>query len=192
MPTLGPYLPPRTLNQTEQPTLAVDGLLLRPWADADVATVIEAYTDPEIARFNRRVIETETEALEWIHRWPARWQKETGANWAVCKSERKVVGRVSLSLVNLFEGDAELGYWVLPSARGNGVAPLAVTALRRWAFDIVGLKRLQLTHSVRNQASCRVADKSGFAQEGTKRSAMRHDDGWHDMHLHAAINEAVA
>ncbi|WP_460432928.1 GNAT family N-acetyltransferase, partial [Arthrobacter tumbae] len=75
---------------------------------------------------------------------------------------------------------------------GNGVAPLAVTALRRWAFDIVGLKRLQLTHSVRNQASCRVADKSGFAQEGTKRSAMRHDDGWHDMHLHAAINEAVA
>jgi ribosomal-protein-alanine N-acetyltransferase len=68
MPTLGPYLPAGTLNQRTQPTLAVDNLLLRPWADDDAAAVIEAYTEPEISRFNRRTIETETEALEWIRR----------------------------------------------------------------------------------------------------------------------------
>lgn len=189
MPEIGPYLPPGTLNGGDQPILAIDGLTLRPWVDADAAVVVEAYTDLEIALFNRRTIETEGQALEWIGRGPVRWQKETGANWAVCDNERTVIGRAALSLINLFEGDAELGYWVLPSARGKGVAPLAVNALRRWAFDVIGLKRIQLTHSLHNQASCRVAEKTGFQLEGTKRSAMRHDNGWHDMHLHASINE---
>jgi RimJ/RimL family protein N-acetyltransferase len=46
-----------------------------------------------------------------------------------------------------------------------------------------------LDHSTRNHASCRVATKSGYLLEGTKRSAAVHDDGRHDMHLHARIRE---
>jgi RimJ/RimL family protein N-acetyltransferase len=44
-----------------------------------------------------------------------------------------------------------------------------------------------LNHSTRNNASCRVAVKSGFLLEGTKRSDAVHSDGRHDMHLHARI-----
>jgi len=57
----------------------------------------------------------------------------------------------------------------------------------RRAFDEIRLHRLEIVHAVENMASCRVADKAGFALEGTLRSAMLHADGWHDMHLHAAI-----
>jgi RimJ/RimL family protein N-acetyltransferase len=42
-------------------------------------------------------------------------------------------------------------------------------------------------HSTVNAASCRVAERAGFALEGTKRSEAWHTDGWHDMHLHAKI-----
>ena len=63
----------------------------------------------------------------------------------------------------------------------------AVTALADWALDVVGLHRLELYHATANEASCRVALKTGFAPEGTKRSAVLHEDGWHDMHLHARI-----
>ncbi|MCQ1958112.1 GNAT family N-acetyltransferase [Arthrobacter sp. zg-Y826] len=187
MTALGPYLPRGTLSSRVQPTLDADGLVLRPWRDDDAAVVAEAYGEPDISHFNRRTMATEAEALEWIRRWSTRWQEESGANWAVCSSGRNVVGRVALSRVNLYEGDAELGYWVLPGDRGNGVASRAVDALARWAFGAAGLMRLQLSHSVRNQASCAVARKTGFALEGTKRSALRHADGWHDMHLHAAV-----
>ncbi|MCQ1949697.1 GNAT family N-acetyltransferase [Arthrobacter sp. zg-Y859] len=187
MTALGPYLPRGTLSSRVQPTLDADGLVLRPWRDDDAAVVAEAYGEPDISHFNRRTMATEAEALEWIRRWSTRWQEESGANWAVCSSGRNVVGRVALSRVNLYEGDAELGYWVLPGDRGNAVASRAVDALARWAFGAAGLMRLQLSHSVRNQASCAVARKTGFALEGTKRSALRHADGWHDMHLHAAV-----
>ena len=39
-------------------------------------------------------------------------------------------------------------------------------------------------HSPGDPASCRVAEKSGFALEGTRVRSLLHDDGWHDMHLH--------
>lgn len=51
----------------------------------------------------------------------------------------------------------------------------------------LGLQRLRLTHSVENPASCRVAERAGFALEGTMRSALLHEDGWHDEHLHARV-----
>jgi RimJ/RimL family protein N-acetyltransferase len=59
-----------------------------------------------------------------------------------------------------------------------------------WALGGAGFHRLELDHSTRNDASCRVATKAGFAPEGTKRSAAVHADGRHDMHLHARIRES--
>ncbi|MBW8820072.1 MAG: GNAT family N-acetyltransferase, partial [Streptomyces sp.] len=71
--------------------------------------------------------------------------------------------------------------------RGRGVAARATVVLSRWALDDIGFNRLELMHAVRNEASCRVATKTGFVLEGTKRSAVLHPDGWHDMHLHARV-----
>ncbi len=190
MAALGPYLRQGTLNQTVQPTLTGGGLVLRPWREEDAAVVVAAYGEADIGRFNRRTMDSEAEALEWIRGWSLRWQKETGANWAVCRSGQDVVvGRAALSRINLAEGDGELGYWVLSPERGQGVAARAVEALKAWAFDTVGLQRLQLSHSVHNRPSCRVAGKTGFVLEGTRRSGLRHADGWHDMHQHAAVRE---
>lgn len=97
------------------------------------------------------------------------------------------IGQVGLREVSLFEASAVLSYWVLPAARGAGVAVRAARTLTRWAFDVVGLQRLGLHHSTANHASCRVADKLGFGLEGTLRGAVRHADGRHDVHVHACL-----
>jgi RimJ/RimL family protein N-acetyltransferase len=76
---------------------------------------------------------------------------------------------------------------VLPAARGAGSATGALSALSGWALDEIGFHRLHLDHSTRNHASCRVAMKAGYLPEGTMVSAGLHDDGWHDMHVHARI-----
>ena len=89
--------------------------------------------------------------------------------------------------VNLWDGTAELAYWVTPAARGRGLCTQAVTALSEWAFREVGFHRLELAHSIHNPRSCRVATKAGFSEEGVRRSSARHADGWHDMHVHARL-----
>jgi ribosomal-protein-alanine N-acetyltransferase len=91
--------------------------------------------------------------------------------------------------LDLDQGEGEAAYWVLPPARGRGVATRALRAVTDWMFTYVGLHRVYLEHSTRNEASCRVATGAGFVAEGTRRSACLHLDGWHDMHLHARVND---
>jgi RimJ/RimL family protein N-acetyltransferase len=89
--------------------------------------------------------------------------------------------------LELFHGQGEAAYWVIPAARGRGIAFAALSAMTQWLFDEVGLHRIALVHSTRNEPSCRVATKAGFALEGTLRGDLLHADGWHDVHLHARL-----
>ncbi|MCF3121317.1 GNAT family N-acetyltransferase [Streptomyces arenae] len=178
-----------TLAGREQPTLpAPGGLVVRPWRDADAPAVHAAFQDPLLQRWHARVADSESEALGWIEDWRKAWTDERDAYWAIADAATdELVGRVALRCIVLGDGQAEVAYWTVPSARGRGVAPRAVVALTDWAFEEVGLHRIELTHSTANEASCRVALKTGFVAEGTKRGALLHEDGWHDMHLHARI-----
>ncbi|WP_369218497.1 GNAT family N-acetyltransferase [Streptomyces flavofungini] len=180
---------PGTLARREQPALPVPGgLVIRPWLPADAPGVYEAFQDPALQRWHARVADSVSEARGWIEEWRAAWTGERDAYWAIADAGTDVlVGRIALKLMALADGQAEVAYWTVPAARGRGIAPSAVEVLSRWAFEDVGLHRLELTHAVANEASCRVASKSGFRPEGTKRSAVLHADGWHDMHLHARI-----
>ncbi|MGW7080804.1 GNAT family N-acetyltransferase [Streptomyces sp. NPDC054866] len=179
------------LAQQEQPVIPVPGgLVIRPWAPHDAPAVYEAFQDPVLQRWHAREADSVDEARGWIDGWRKAWSEERDAHWAVADAATDaVVGRISLRLIVLADGQAEVAYWTMPSARGRGIAPRALTALTDWAFGELGLHRLELTHSTANEASCRVALKSGFAPEGTKRGAVLHTDGWHDMHLHARVQE---
>lgn len=186
MPRLEPHLMQGALSQQLQPELVTPSVRLRPWCSSDVDVVIDAFADPDIAFWHRRTIDSEAEAREWIDRREHRWKTDAGACWAVCASDSgEVLGRVALTRVDLFEGLGVLGYWVLPRVRGRGIAPQAVVTASSWALHDLGLQRLELAHSVRNAPSCRVAVKAGFEPEATLKSALRHADGYHDMHLHA-------
>ncbi|WP_432982663.1 GNAT family N-acetyltransferase [Dactylosporangium sp. CA-233914] len=177
---------PGTLTGTRQPTLAGDGVTLRPWRLADQPAVVEAYSDPGIQQWHCRSM-TPDEAAAWLAAWPERWTTEARAGWAVTTGNDEVAGQISLRNLMLADGQAEVSYWVLPAFRGHRIAPRALAALTGWCFATLGLHRLEVRHSVRNPASCRVALRSGFTAEGVQRGAVLHADGWHDMHLHARL-----
>ncbi|WP_326741048.1 GNAT family N-acetyltransferase [Streptomyces sp. NBC_01022] len=189
MPALvAPLMPVGCLAASAQPSLAAEGgLLLRPWLLKDAAGVVTAFQDPAIQRWHLRRADSEEEAAEWITQWQRGWRDETGVHWAVVDEHDKLLGRVSLSSLILMGGQAEISYWTAPTARGVGVCSRAVTAATDWALGEAGFHRLELGHSVTNPASCRIAKRAGFMQEGVRRAALLHADGWHDMHLHACL-----
>jgi [ribosomal protein S5]-alanine N-acetyltransferase len=188
MPELTPpVVPAGRLRGQVQPRLTVDKLVLRPWEATDVPGVVEAYSDPDIQRWHARSM-TEAEALGWVGSWSVRWAAETGAGWAVVEQDT-LLGRVGISHLDLARGQGEAVYWVMPAARGRGVATSALRAVADWMFAHVGLHRIELVHATDNEASCRVAGNAGFVFEGIKRRQGLHADGWHDMHLHARLRE---
>lgn len=130
---------------------------------------------------------SEKDALDWVLSWHDKWDREAAASWAVTDGD-VLVGRVGIQAIDLSEGIAELAYWVIPDARGRGVATSASRAVLGWAFSQVGLHRVELTHATDNEVSCRIAEKLGFTFEGVMRQQALHLDGWHDMHLHSLLD----
>ena len=180
-----PVVPAGRLRDQAQPRLTTDGLVLRPWSPADAGCLVEAYGDPGIQRWHVRSM-NEAEALEWVAERERRWMAEEGVDWAVVEREL-VVGRVGFGSLELAEGRGEAAFWVMPSARGRGLAVRALSAAAAWMFGEAGFHRLELKHSTHNEASCRVAETAGYRFEGIQRQQGLHADGWHDMHLHARL-----
>ncbi|MGC5167248.1 GNAT family N-acetyltransferase [Luteimicrobium sp. DT211] len=186
MPILpGPFLDADTLFAGAEPPVleARGGLRLRPWAADDAPAVRAVYADPDVRRWHARALADDDEARELVAGWTAEWGARAGAHWAVEDTGGTLVGRVTLVDVDDRDGTAEIGYWTVPDARGRGVAGAAVEAVVRWA-RAGGLWRLEIEHASENLASCRVAERSGFALEGVRRASALHEDGFHDMHVH--------
>ncbi|XUL85328.1 GNAT family N-acetyltransferase [Streptomyces galilaeus] len=177
------------MAQTPQPVLDLSrGLELRPWHTHDAGALVTAGQDPAIRKWNRLVVESPEHARQRIKRMHERWRAEQAAIWAIARQDGgEAVGLVGWGDIDLEDGNAEIVYWVLPPARGGGVVMDATKRLSRWALEDLGLHRLRLCHSTANPASCRVAQKAGYSFEGTQRSALLHEDGWHDEHLHSLV-----
>ncbi|MER5439777.1 GNAT family N-acetyltransferase [Streptomyces sp. NPDC002790] len=185
-----PAIEPGSLSSAPQPTLhSSDGeLRLRTAEFGDARAVHDAFQDPALRYWHSRSMESLEEARDWIGATHTGWREEKTAQWIVARaSDDAPLGRMALRELNFLDGVAEVAYWVMPEARGVSVAPRALEALTDWAFAL-GFHRLDLQHSTRNEPSCRVALKSGYPLEGTRRSSALHTDGWHDMHVHVRIN----
>ena len=169
--------------------LTVAALRLRPWRVDDTETVLAAMQDPEIRLWNGF---TGDFGLEDVGVWLTRrmnWSAGTHASWAVVDCDSgELLGSVSLHSIDADQGDAEIGYWTVPAARGRGVATAVVDAVSRWAFATLPVDRIELCHAVENEASGRVAEKAGYQHEGRLRRSFRYGDGVkHDELLWARL-----
>ncbi|MGQ4514377.1 GNAT family N-acetyltransferase [Streptomyces sp. DW26H14] len=169
------------------------GLRLRLWRPDDAPVLVRGVADPEYRRWNtpKLLVETEAQALEWIRQRAADYERGTGCVLAITPEDRDdAIGSVGLGVLDLWMRRGMVGYWVLPQARGRGVARRALGLLTRWAFTEVGLHRLSLGHAVGHEASCRVAERCGFRYEGTHRGEMFEagdTSRFRDSHHHARL-----
>ncbi len=79
-------------------------------------------------------------------------------------------GRVGVHEIEWEHRRAELSVWVVPQARGRGLAPTALRLASRWLFDACGLKRLQLLAQPDNEPMLHAARAAGFVSEGVLRA----------------------
>ncbi len=97
------------------------------------------------------------------------------------------VGNLGISNIDRAHDTAWVHYWLATSSRGAGLASRGLAAGAAWAFDELGLFRLELGHRVNNPASCRVATAAGFIPEGIERSKLRYGDERFDVETHARL-----
>jgi RimJ/RimL family protein N-acetyltransferase len=114
-------------------------------------------------------------------------EREVGLAMVSPRRDTDVLGGASMHAVDLPERRAAVGYWLAPHARGRGVATHATRLLAGWAFERLGLERLELTCGPDNVASQRVAERCGFTREGMLRSHMRFKGGRRDTVVYSLL-----
>lgn len=85
-----------------------------------------------------------------------------------------VVGAGMLHHLDAERRIVEIGYWVVPEARGRGVATAIARMLAEHAFRL-GIERVAAFVNVGNAASERVLERAGFTREGVVRSMPKPD-----------------
>ena len=131
------------------PPLRDEVVALRPWREDDVPERLMRFADPTVLRFAWPQTGGYSEADARSFFAQQERARDRGDELALALAEpaddTAGIGGASLYDVDLGERRAAVGYWLVPAARGRGAATHAVGLLTRWAFDELGLARVELT-----------------------------------------------
>jgi RimJ/RimL family protein N-acetyltransferase len=153
---------------TDQPTLRDGDLVLRPW-HVDDAEATRLLHDPEIARWFdvAPVVPTAVEHRAWIERTRAEWDDDRAKATFLVEWAGRPAGSVDVRRSD--PGVGVLSWVVYAPFRGQGIAWRAVRLLVDWAFDELGLERVEAHVNPANRASLRTALRAGLLREGVLR-----------------------
>lgn len=129
---------------------------------------------------------SELTAREYITIARARWNEQTFYAFAITHAD-EVLGACTLSSLHPIYHFCNLGYWVRTSQRGHGIAGRAAKLAARFAFEQLGLIRVEIVIGVRNQASLRVAEKIGAHDEGILLNRMVIGKSIYDAHMFSLL-----
>jgi ribosomal-protein-serine acetyltransferase len=175
-----------------------DGVItIRPYLVSDIDSVYEAVREsmPELSVWmswchpDHSIEETKT----WIASQPDKWEKREEYNFVISYNGGALyLGGCGFGVIDRGCGIADLGYWVRTSQTNKGIAIAATLLLAQFAFNGLGLNRVELTIAVDNQASLRVADKAGAIREGILRNRVVKNDTPSDAVVFSLIPQDLA
>lgn len=149
------------------PTLSSERLLLRAPRMSDAADYYAYARDPENSRYvlwepHRSILDSRSALRSLI----SQNRRGLPATFAIeLKAEARMIGTIGFQWIDLDSMTAELGYTIARRLWNHGLATEALKRLSAYAFDELGLRKLEARHDIRNPASGRVMLRAGFHLE---------------------------
>jgi RimJ/RimL family protein N-acetyltransferase len=178
---------------TERPAQARPELLPLPEGVASARVVVRRYRPGDGAAFFSGLAPQRAEMMQWMM-WPQKHQRPEDSESYVVRmhAEFELRSNMPMGIWNKageFLGGsgfhapdwntpkAEIGYFLLQSARRQGVASEVVRLLIPYAFEHMQVNRVFGTCDADNAASANVMRRAGLAEEGRLRSEARDHHG---------------
>jgi len=168
------------VSRTNNPLrLLTTRLTLREWNPNDTGDLVEGLNDMSVARWLAFVPHpyTPKDAESWIQHCQqiaSKGASRSDYEFAIeLRSENKVIGGASVSRVSGLHGTAGGGIWLNAKYQGHGYGGEAFGEKVRFAFEDLGLRRLENGFFKGNEASLAMQERLGYKIEGEKRQAYR-------------------
>jgi len=97
-------------------------------------------------------------------------------------TDERYLGQIDLFSINWKLRSSEMGIVLgLEAQRGHGIGTEAIGLLLEYAFQTLGLERVELEVDTGNKRAIRCYEKAGFVLEGVKRHAFMVDGEYSDL-----------
>lgn len=150
------------------PIIQTPRLQLRQIGADDLEHIYRGLSHPEVIRYygvSYHSREATRVQMEWFAELEA---QNTGIWWAICSlAEGTFYGACGFNDWEHEHRKAEIGYWLLPEYWRQGIITEAVPAICRYAFEEMGLHRIEAYVEEGNQGSEAVLAKLRFRHEGS-------------------------
>ncbi len=144
--------------------------------------------DPEVCKYllwgpHKDVEASRKRILYWINN----YEHSNSYIWAIeLKSEKKVIGTISVELSNDFTFSCEVGYCIGKYYWSRGIMTEALRAVLHYLFYEIGYQRILAKHDVENIASGRVMQKAGmYFIKMEYRAGVRRDGSYYDCAVYS-------
>ncbi|MGE5328354.1 MAG: GNAT family N-acetyltransferase [Deltaproteobacteria bacterium] len=157
--------------------LETERLILREWDKEDVEDLIEGLNNIEVSKWLSFISYpyTKNDAEKWIEfciENAKKGDKRDSYYFAIeLKSDKKVIGGLSLDKINKFQGTAGGGIWINAKYHGHGYGTEAFGKRIEFAFNNLKLRRLENGFFEGNPSSFKMQEKFGYKIEGMRRKA---------------------
>jgi RimJ/RimL family protein N-acetyltransferase len=171
-------------GHTQLPTLTGRRVALRWLTARDVPALLAVFGDPEVVRYmDHGAHASEADAAALLAHIEAGFAARTLFQWGVTRrDDDAVIGTCTLFGLANGHRRAEIGYALARPAWGQGIMAEALPLALDFAFDVLGLHRVEADVDPRNAASLRSLARLGFAREGYLRER---------YHVHGEIQDSV-
>lgn len=157
-------------EELHYPKPLTDGeVRLRPWRNDDVDCIRQASLDVRIPQGTTvPPVYSPAAGLAFVERQHGRLSSGQGISLAITRAATDAAIGLIILQIRQLPGVAGLGYWLVPDARGEGLATRAVNLITQWALS--RYVRVEAWVEPTNTASRRTLEKAGFQCEGLLRS----------------------
>ncbi len=130
--------------------------------------LFEIFSDPQVMRYwSSAPWNDKAEAVQMVESIRDHFAKGTLYQWGIARnSDDYIIGTCTLAHVDTQNRRAEIGFALRSDHWNQGYMFEATSTLLRFAFDKLGLHRVEADVDPRNKASIRLLERLGFQREG--------------------------
>lgn len=97
------------------------------------------------------------------------------------------IGSIGFVLIDWCARKTEIGYWLDKAQEGKGIVSAACKLLIEYAFEELGLNRIEIRCAADNLRSAAIPERLGFRREGVLRQSEFRNGRLHDFNLYGLL-----
>jgi ribosomal-protein-alanine N-acetyltransferase len=155
------------------PQLESESFILREVKDNDYLSLYEIYSNEDAVRYQQvGPMKTIEQAQKAVQVFLQGFKDRKFIRWCIAAKENDiVVGLITLHSFNLCNNQAEIGFMLNKKYWRQNIMDEVANEVIRFAFEGIGLNRIEASIHPDNIASIKLSEKLGFQREGLKKEA---------------------